>query len=144
MLSPDFPEGYASDRPDPSAEWWHLWEKLPAVDRERTRSLGYLHEPRNRDGAEPDGIGEEDQRRRKQIATLRRCGSTGEVAYWFIAWSFSLIHSRYYVRVVRIPRPAHIHARSRFIPLVLRVSCGFPFNGRWPRERPRTHHWLGY
>jgi hypothetical protein len=60
MFPPDHPEGYAGDRPGPPAEGWRLWEKLSTVDRERTWTLGYLHEPRDRDGAEPDGTGEKD------------------------------------------------------------------------------------
>ena len=82
MFPPNYPEGHASDRPDPSEERRLVWKELPAVDSGWTRSLGNLHEPWYWDGAESDGVGEENQRRREQVAALRPCTFTGEIVYW--------------------------------------------------------------
>ena len=70
MFPPDHSEGCAGDRPDSSQEWRFVWEEVPVVGRERARSMGYKYESWNWDGAESDGVGEENQRRRDQAATL--------------------------------------------------------------------------
>ena len=41
------------------------------MDREWARPLGDLFESWNWDGVESDGVGEENQRRREQVATLK-------------------------------------------------------------------------
>lgn len=71
MFPPDHSKGYAGDRSDSSKEWWRVWEEVPVVGRERTRSLGYLYESWNWNGVESDGVGEENQCRRGKVAALR-------------------------------------------------------------------------
>jgi len=70
VFPPDYSKGYAGDRPDSSQEWWFVWEEVPVVGRKRTRPLGYQYEPWNWGGAESDGVGEENERRRDQATTL--------------------------------------------------------------------------
>lgn len=70
MFPPNHPKEDAGDRSDSSNEWQSVREEVPVVDRKWTRPLGYLYEPWNWDGIEPDGVGEEDQRGRDQVATL--------------------------------------------------------------------------
>ena len=71
MFPSDHFKGHTGDRPDSSKEWQFIWEEVPVVDREWTRPLGDLFESWNWDGVESDGAGEENQRRREQVATLK-------------------------------------------------------------------------
>ena len=109
MFPPDYSEGYTSDRPDPSEERRLVWKELPAVDSGWTWSVGNLYEPWYWDGAESDGVGEENEHRREQVAALRRCAFTGKIVYWDYLVNFFLY----------------------LFPALCMGSPGSPFSSQW-------------